>query len=76
MNFLDKVPQVRPARVRDSDDETDAFVKEVHASNCSRTSNAKLLIGSNVIQGQKSILFELKDRTFVEPFPALWCLII
>ena len=77
LNFLNSVLQVRSARVRDeivtfvetfeellssSDDEIDAFVKEVHANNSARASNAKLLIGSNVVLGLKSILFELKDR--------------
>ena len=77
LNFLENVLQVRPARVREevitfvktfedllssSDDEIDAFVKEVHASNSARASNAKLLIGSSVILGLKSVLFELKDR--------------
>ena len=64
LNFLDNVLQVRPARVSDeiitfvetfedllssSNDEIDAFVKEVHANNGARASNAKLLIGSNVV---------------------------
>ena len=77
LNFLDNVLQVRPARVREeiiifvkifedllssSDVEIDAFVKEVYASNSARASKAKLLIGSNVIIGLKSVLFELKDR--------------
>ena len=66
-NFLENVQQVRPARVRDeiitliesfedllssSDDEIDAFVKEVHSgnsSNSARSSNTKLLIGSSVV---------------------------
>ena len=64
LNFLDNILQVRPVRVREeiitfvetfenilssSDDEIDDFVKEIHASNSARTSNAKLLIGSNVV---------------------------
>ena len=59
LNFLDNL-QVRPARVREeiiafvetfedllssSNDEIDAFVKEVYASNSARASNTKLLIG-------------------------------
>ena len=54
-NFLENVLQVRPARVRDeiitfiesfedllssSDDEIDAFVKEVRSGNSARVSNA------------------------------------
>ena len=83
--FLDNVLQVRPARVRgetftfvetledllsSSDDEIDAFVKEVHASNSARVSNAKLLIGSNVTLGLRSILFELKDRDVCGVLPS------
>ena len=77
VNFLDNVLQVRPARVREeivffvkifedllssSDDEIDAFVKEIHSSNSARASKAKFLIVSNVMLGLKSISFELKDR--------------
>ena len=84
VNFLEHVLQVRPARVKDeivtfvetfedllssSDDEIDAFVKEVHAGNSARASNAKLLISSNVILGLKSVLFELKDREMCEALP-------
>ena len=84
-NFLNNVLQIRPARVRDEiitfvetfedllssfDDEIDAFVKEVHASNSARASNAKLLIGSNVLLGLKSILFELKDRHVCGALPS------
>ena len=58
-NFLEGVLQVRPMRVRQeiisfigtfedllssSDDEIDAFVKEVHSGNSARASNAKLLM--------------------------------
>ena len=83
-NFLETVLQVRPARVRDeivtfvetfedllssSDDEIDAFVKEVHGGNSARASNSKLLISSNVILGLKSVLFELKDREMCEALP-------
>ena len=75
--FFENVLQVRPVRVRDeiitfverfedllssSDDEIDAFVKEVHNGNSARSSNAKLLIVSSIVLGLKRILFELKDR--------------
>ena len=83
-NFLENVLQVRPARVRveiitfierfedllsSSDDEIDAFVKEVHSGNSARASNAKILIASNVVLGLKSILFELKDRDICDTLP-------
>ena len=83
-NFLENVLQVRPARVREeitsfigtfedllssSDDEIDAFVKEVHSGNSARGSNSKLLIGSNVVLALKSILFELKDRDACDALP-------
>ena len=83
LNFLDNIPQVRPARqeivtfvetfedlLSSSDDEIDPFVKEVHASNSARVSKAKLLIGSNVNLGLKSILFELKDRDVCGALPS------
>ena len=83
-NFLENVLQVRPARVRDeiitfiesvedllssSEDEIDTFVKEVHSGNSARASKAKLLIGSSVVLGLKSILFELKDRDMCDALP-------
>ena len=83
-NFLESVLQVRPARVREeitsfigtfedllssSDDEIDAFVKEVHSGNSARATNAKLLIGPNVVLGLKSVLFELKDRDACDALP-------
>ena len=83
-NFLENVLQVRPARVRveiitfieslldplsSSDDEIDAFVKEVHSGNSARASNVKLLIGSSVVLGLKNILFELKDRDMCDVLP-------
>ena len=83
-NFLESVLQVRPARVRQeitsfigtfedllssSDDEIDAFVKEVHSGNSARASNAKLLISSNVVLALKSVLFELKDRDACDALP-------
>ena len=85
-SFLNNVIQVRPARVREeivifvetfgdilssSDDEIDAFVEEVHASNTARASNAKLLISSNLILGRKSVLFELKDRDICGALPSI-----
>ena len=84
-NFLKNVLQVRPARVRveiisfietledllsSSGDEIDAFVKEVHNGNSARTSNAKLFIGSNIVLGLKSILFELKNRDACDALPS------
>ena len=83
-NFLENVLQVRSARVRDaiitfiesfedllsfSDDEIDAFVKEVHSGNSARVSSAKILIGSSVVLGLKSILFELKDKDMCDTLP-------
>ena len=83
-NFLEGVLQVRPMRVRQeiisfigtfedllssSDDEIDAFVKEVHSGNSARASNAKLLIGPNVVLALKSVLFELKDRDACDALP-------
>ena len=85
LNFLDNVLQIRPARVREgiitfvetfedllssSDDKIDALVKEVHASNSARASNAKLLIDSNIVLGLKGILFELKDRDVCGALPS------
>ena len=85
VSFLENVLQVRPARVREEiitffetfedllsslDDEIDAFVKEVHNGNSARASNAKLLIGSNVVLGLKCILFELKDRDACDALPS------
>ena len=82
-NFLENVLQVRPTRVKieiisfietfedllsSSDDEIDAFVKEVHNGNSARAS--KLLIGSNVVLGLKSVLFELKDRAACDALPS------
>ena len=84
-SFLENVLQVRPARVREevisfietfedllssSDDEIDAFVKEVHNRNSARASNAKLLVKSNMVLGLKSILFELKDRDACDTLPS------
>ena len=84
-NFLENVLQIRPTRVKVeiisfietfedllsySDDEIDAFVKEVHNSSSARASNAKILIGSNVVQDLKGVLFELKDRDACEAFPS------
>ena len=83
-NFLEIVLQIRPTRVRveiitfiesfedllnSSDDEIDAFVKEVHSGNSARASNAKILISSSVVLGLKSILFELKDRDMCDALP-------
>ena len=85
-NFLENVLQVRPARVKveiisfietfedllsSSDDEIDAFVKEVHIGNSTRASNAMLLIGSNVVLGLKSVLFELKNRDACDALPSV-----
>ena len=83
LNFLDNIPQVRPARqeivtfvetfedlLSSSDDEIDPFVKEVHASNSAMASNAKILIGSHVVLGLKIILFELKDRDVCGALPS------
>ena len=53
-----------------SDDEIDAFVTEVYNGNSARASNVKLLIGSNIVLGLKSILFELKDRNACDAFPS------
>ena len=84
VNFHENVVQIRPARVREeiilfigtfenllssSDDEIDAFVKEVHNDSSARASNAKLLIGSNSMLGLKSVLFELKDRDVCGALP-------
>ena len=52
-----------------SDDEIDAFVKEVHSGNSTRASNTKFLKISSVILGLKSILFELKDRDICDALP-------
>ena len=83
-DFLENAQQVRPTRVRDeiitfiesfedllssSDDEIDAFVKEVHSGNSAKASNVKLLIGSSVVLGLKSILFELKYRDMCDALP-------
>ena len=83
-NFLENILQVRHARVRDevitfvetfedllssSDDEIDAFVKEVLSVNSARVTNTRLLITSNVILGLKSVLFELKDRDMCYSIP-------
>ena len=86
-SFLKNILQVRPVRVREkiitfietfedllssSDDEIDAFVTgEVHNDNGARASNAKLLIGSNVVLGLKSILFELKNRDVCDALPSV-----
>ena len=58
-NFLENILQIRPTRVREeiisfiwtfedllssSDNEINAFVKELHDGNSARASNAKLLI--------------------------------
>ena len=84
-NFLENVLQARPTRVKigiisfietfedllsSSDDEIDAFVKEVHNGNSARASNAKLLIGSNVVLGLKSILFDLNDGDACDALPS------
>ena len=84
-NFLENISQVRPVRVREevitfietfkdllssSDDEIDAFVKEVHSSNSARASNARLLITLNVVLDLKSVLFELKDRDACSTLPS------
>ena len=81
-NFLENVLHVRSVRVREeiisfiqtfedllrsSDDGIDTFVKEVHLA---RASNAKLLIGSIVVLGLKSVLFELKDRDACDALPS------
>ena len=89
-DFLENILQVRPARVREevitfvetfedllssSDNEIDAFVKEVHRSNSARASNSRLLITSNVVLDLKSILFELKDMDACNALPSatiLW----
>ena len=84
VKFLDNVLQVWPARVREeivtfietfedllssSDEEIDAFAKEVHPSNSARASNAKLIVSSDVVLGLKSILLELEDREMCEVIP-------
>ena len=71
-NFLNRVLQVRPPRVRQeiisflatfedllnsSDDEIVAFVKDVHNGNNTRASNTKLLISSNIVPGLKVSYF-------------------
>ena len=83
-NFLDRILQARPPKVRQeiisfietfedllssSDDEIDAFVKEVHNGNSARSSNGKLLISSNIVLGLKSVPFELKHRYAFDTFP-------
>ena len=54
-----------------SDDEIDAFVEEVHNSSSARAFNAKLLIGSSVVLGLKSILFKLKARDMCGALPSV-----
>ena len=85
VNFLENVLPIRPTRAKveiisfietfedllsSSDDEIDSFAKEVHNANRARASNAKLLIGSNVVLGLKSVLFELKDRAACDALPS------
>ena len=85
VKFVDNILQVKPARVREeiatfvetfedllssSDDKIEAFVEEVHSSNSARASNAKLLIGSDIILEPKNILFELKDRDVYGALPS------
>ena len=50
--------------------EQHAFVKEVHNGNFARASSAKLLIGSSVVLGLKSIQFELNDRDACDALPS------
>ena len=45
------------------------FINEVHNGNSVKASHAKLLIGSNVVLGLKSVLFELKDRDACDALP-------
>ena len=84
-NVLENVLQVRSARIKaeiitfietfddllsSSDDEIDAFAKEVHNRNSARAYNAKRLISSNVVLGMKNVLFELKDRDARDALPS------
>ena len=52
-----------------SDDEIDAFIKEVHSGNSEGAVNVKLLIGSNVVLGVNIILFGLKGRDLCDTLP-------
>ena len=52
-----------------SNDEIDAFVKEVHSGNSARACNSKLLVGSNMVMSLKIILFELKDSDMCDALP-------
>ena len=87
VNFLEHFVQVRFARVREkiatyvetfdnvlssSDDEIDAFIKEVHSSNWARASNA--LVSFNVVLGLKRILFELKNKEMCDALPSAFVL--
>ena len=52
-----------------SESEIDNFVKTTHGANSARAANARTLIPPGVIQGLKSIQFELKDCEMCDSLP-------
>ena len=52
-----------------SENKIDNFAKTIHGANSARHVNGGILISSRVIQGFKSIQFELKDRAMCNSLP-------
>ena len=52
-----------------NDGDIDTFSKDTHSVNNSRAAVQRILIGTNVTQGLKSMLFDIKDRELCNNLP-------